>query len=119
MKRYWRLAAVAAAALMATAVKPIFSADQDTQRPADVKPFSGKVVVLSMRANPQFGIAMEQARVATLGGATFVVGTAADDGQPGNWMKGRTSWVPMTEVLSLVEFPSLDDFKATEGKPAP
>ena len=90
-------------------------ADPDMAR-EDV--FPGKIVVVSLKSTDKYGATMEKVQVKSLGGKSFLVGTSVDDGQPGNWAKGRTIWIPLDDVAQIVEFSSLEQLKAaSESRP--
>ena len=77
--------------------------------------FSGKILALSERMNPNFSPPLEEVHVTRIGDQTFLVGKGVDDAK--GWANGRTFWVPLAEVSQIVEFSDRADLnKATESR---
>jgi hypothetical protein len=93
---------------------PTLGADPDKAR-EDV--FAGKIVVLSLKSTDKYGATLEKVQVKNLGGKAFLVGTGVDTGQPGNWVVGRTVWIPLEDIVQIVEFTNLEQLKNAESRP--
>jgi hypothetical protein len=77
--------------------------------------FSGKILALSERMNPNFSPPLEEVHVTRIGDQTFLVGKGVDDTK--GWANGRTFWVPLAEVSQIVEFTDRADLtKAMESR---
>ena len=57
------------------------------------------------------GAVLEQVRIREIGGQSFLVGRAADDGSENNWQKGQTVWVAVGDVAQMTEFADLQQYK--------
>jgi hypothetical protein len=71
--------------------------------------FKGKVVFVTLAS--QHCLLLDHVCVRKIGEQNFLVGMANKEGLPGNWIKGRTEWIPMTQVELIVEFDSVEQMK--------
>jgi hypothetical protein len=79
--------------------------------------FSGKILALSERMNPNFSPPLEEVHVTRIGDQTFLVGKGVDDTK--GWANGRTFLVPLAEVSQIAEFTDRADLtKAMESRNA-
>ncbi len=71
----------------------------------------GKFLILELRGKQGQFTALEQVQVIRLGGTAFIVGTGLDVGSSFNPSKGRKLWVPVPEVVAMIEFDNPDQVK--------
>ncbi|HXY33693.1 MAG TPA: hypothetical protein VEI07_05660 [Planctomycetaceae bacterium] len=77
--------------------------------------FSGKILGLVQRMNPNSAITLEEVRLTRLGEQPFLVGKGVDEAK--GWTNGRTVWVPLAEVSQIAEFTDRSDLiKASESQ---
>lgn len=67
--------------------------------------FDGKVLAVSTKNPNAPGGLMEKVQVRPLAGRPFLVGIAADERLP----RGATIWIPLEDVIQIVEFKSLEE----------
>lgn len=82
--------------------------------------FNGKAVFLRAKAEPKGTLLLEHASVQTFGTESFVTGIPADMGNNA-WSKGVRHWIPLDNVLIMMEFDSKDDYvrRAKTAQPRP
>ena len=73
------------------------------------QPFAGKVVFLRAKTDPKGTLLLEQASIHTFGTESFLTGVPADMGD-NPWSKGVRHWIPLDNVLVMMEFDSKDDY---------
>src|SRR5688572_5682403 len=83
----------------------------DPQAPAGgaAQPLAGKAVFLRAKADPKGTLLLEQASIQTFGAESFLTGIPADMGDNA-WSKGVRHWIPLDNVLVMMEFDSKDDY---------
>lgn len=70
----------------------------------------GKIVAITLRSDPSYGIYLRDARVETLGQQTFLVGVGVDSGAK-EWTEGRRMWVSLGDVSDIIEFESVEELQ--------
>jgi hypothetical protein len=82
--------------------------------------FAGKAIFLRAKADPKGTLLLEQASVQTFGTETFLTGIPADMGDNA-WSKGVRHWIPLDNVLIMMEFDGKDDYlrRAKTAHPRP
>jgi hypothetical protein len=104
---------LAIAALGTTLIAGLALADEPKPAaPNDEHDFGAKVVVVvthpqAAQALPGGGY-LENAKVRKIGDRSFVVGKAADLGTFSMQPKGTTVWFPLSEVMQMTEYDSVD-----------
>jgi hypothetical protein len=81
----------------------------DAPAPADDAPFKGRVLGVMTDSHSSFPL--ENVQVRKMGDRSFLVGKGVDLGNPANWTKGRNLWLPMSHVVCIVEFGSVEEMK--------
>lgn len=79
--------------------------------PAPEKVFSGRVLVIYPKSDPETGVTIENAAIRRLGGREFLVGICVDTGDEEEWRDGLPVWTAMDDISQIVEAPSSDDLK--------
>lgn len=85
-----------------------------TTAPAEPVHLSGEVVTISLGRYPAFGATVTEPSIRVLGGRSFIVGRTYDTGHPGEWRKGAMIWVPVSQVVQIVEFATVEEYKAAQ-----
>ena len=65
--------------------------------PAAKSPFEGKILVVSVKSDTEYGPTLENPELKKIGDETFLVGTAFYDGAQ-HWSDGRKIWVAVSDV---------------------
>ena len=86
----------------------VFAAEGD--KPAAEAPWSGKVVAVYTPSSGQSPTLLEGVQVKKVGGKQFLVGKHIDD-EAHPIQKGRTIWVAVESVVTVMEFDSAQDVK--------
>jgi hypothetical protein len=86
------------------ALGALLGADEPKAAAARNGDLAGKVLVITMKGQPDQGVVLDKVQVKQLGDQWFVVGKVLEDAPGRPWSKGRTMWVPLTNVASMVEF---------------
>ena len=111
MAKPWLSGVIVAILFCTWAAGPSSSQDAAKPAPAADKDFAGKFLVISFKSAAQHGAVLEKAQVKRLGDQSFLVGKAVDDGQEGNWQKGRTVWLALGDLAAIVEFDDLEQLR--------
>ena len=94
----------------------------DPQAPvgAAAQQFAGKAIFLRAKADPKGTLLLEQASIQTFGTESFLTGIPADMGDNA-WSKGVRHWIPLDNVLIMMEFDGKDDYlqRAKTAQPRP
>lgn len=73
--------------------------------------FAGKFLSIVKKSEPAFSYNLEKVEVKKLGNEYFLAGVGTDDEFPGNWMKGKTVWIALSDVSAIMVFSSLKDLR--------
>jgi hypothetical protein len=103
--------------LLALVLAPVAAVSDDARvesskatAPQDT-PFKGKILSIATRTPENSGGMFTSVTVKRLGERVFLVGDAADPGVPGYRFRGVRMWVPIEEVVQILEFTSIEQAK--------
>jgi hypothetical protein len=116
MRRLGLLIAVIVTTISLTAAGILQCAEPEKAPPAREHDFAGKILCVSIKGSSEYGARLEKAQVKNLGNKWYLVGTGVDDGEPDNWVKGRTMWISLDTVDQIVEFSSVEDYKKSASE---
>ena len=97
-------------ALVTTAI----GADEPKAAPSKSSPFAGKAVVVNGRRDLADLLLLEKAEVKQLGASQFLVGVWRD--KTFKEFEGKTVWIAIAEITSLVEFATVEEAQKTLDK---
>jgi hypothetical protein len=86
----------------------VFAAEE--KKPAADGPWAGKVVAVYTKTSPQTPTMLENVQPKQLAGTQFLVGKHIDD-EAHPIQKGRTIWISVDSVVSVMEFENAQDVK--------
>lgn len=101
----------AAILLVATALAFQAGHGADEKKPALARAesdFRGKILAITLKADNKVGSVIQDASVKRIAGREFLVGLNPDDGMA-NPFVGSVMWLPLDEILMIVEFKSIED----------
>jgi hypothetical protein len=76
----------------------------------------GKILSVTLKSKEEgAGAVIEKAALKRIEGRTFLVGVVIDDGSA-NPYKGTTAWLPLDEILQIMEFTSVDEARKVFGE---
>jgi hypothetical protein len=81
--------------------------------------FAGKVLVITLKSDPESTLTIENPSFARSGGRDFLIGTCLDDGgSDADWREGLTVWTAMDDVSQIVELRDREELKKhIQGEP--
>jgi hypothetical protein len=81
-------------------------------------PFAGRALIVSLKSDDEWGAFLQNPEVKRIGDKSFLVGKGIDDptetGE--SWQAGRTVWIAVDDVSTIVEFDSAEQLKAEVTK---
>jgi hypothetical protein len=102
--RVWQIGVIGLAAALTVSVAGHSSQPPDVKEPA-TEPFAGKLILVTTSNNQN---TLKNVQIRKLGDRSFVVGaTVRDSTLTREDYPGRTMWLPVSEVLEIVEFDDL------------
>lgn len=72
--------------------------------------FSGKVIVVTLKSDPEYAAYLQNVETRMMGGSLFLVGVGVETGFD-DWTAGRRTWVAMDDVSQVIEFDTVADLK--------
>jgi hypothetical protein len=85
---------------------------------APATPLTGRALILSLKSNDEWGPFLQNPEVKRIGDKSFLVGKGIDDPSETveSWQVGRTVWIAVDDVSTIVEFDNAEDLKAEVTK---
>lgn len=72
--------------------------------------FSGKVIVITLKSDPEYAAYLQNVETRAVGRNLFLVGEGVEAGFD-DWTAGRRTWVAMDDVSQVIEFDTVADLK--------
>ena len=106
--RMWQFGVMVLAVALTAGVAGHSSQPADGKEPAQ-EPFAGKLILVATANNQN---TLKNAQIRKLGDRSFVVGvTVRDNTVTRQDYPGRTLWLPVADVVEIVEFDDLNQLK--------
>jgi len=109
-RRTW-LVAITILVVISGAVVTIVMAQSPKETKAAASPFTGKVLVVSLQSESNFGAVLGEAKIKQLGSQSFLVGKGLDYGHPDDWRMDQTIWIALSSISSMTEFADLETYE--------
>ena len=85
-------------------------AGDQTQKHVLESPFNAALLMVSFDASRK-GAILQDGSIRQLGERSFLVGKGVRFGERGDWQAGRTIWVAIDDILQIIEFDSVEQYK--------